>query len=38
MATECGVCAGIHTARKGGTTQMPCSVRTVITPSDANTS
>src|ERR1700682_4055440 len=38
MATECGVFAGIHTARSGGTTQTPCFVRSVITPLDANSS
>src|SRR6266481_6643291 len=36
MATECGVFAGIHTARRVGTTQTPCFVRSVITPLDAN--
>src|SRR5437899_2977301 len=38
IATECGVSAGIHTARSGGTTQTPCSVRRVITPLEANNS
>ena len=36
MATECGVFAGIHTARSGGTTHTPCFVRSVITPLEAN--
>src|SRR5882672_2331194 len=36
MATECGVFAGIHTARRVGTTQTPCFVPSVITPFDAN--
>src|SRR5215472_2807781 len=36
IATECGVFAGIHTARSGGTTQMPSWVRTVMTPLEAN--
>src|SRR5271156_4585393 len=35
MATSCAVSAGIHTARNGGTTQMPSLVFTVITPCDA---
>src|ERR1700733_6272744 len=35
MATPCAVSAGIHTARSGGTTQMPSLVSTVITPSGA---
>src|SRR5215469_4842228 len=38
MATECGVFAGIHTARCGGTTQMPPFVRNVMTPLEANRS
>src|SRR5205807_2440547 len=38
IATECGVSAGIHTARSGGTTQTPCFVRSVITPLEANSS
>src|SRR6266702_2194665 len=38
ISTECGVFAGIHTARSGGTTQTPCFVRSVITPLDANNS
>lgn|SRR6266566_832629 len=38
MVTECGVSAGIHTARIGGTTQTPCRVRSVITPFEANNS
>ncbi|HEY6968826.1 MAG TPA: hypothetical protein VJA94_06470 [Candidatus Angelobacter sp.] len=38
MATECGVFAGIHTARNGGTTHTPSLVRTVMTPADANSS
>src|SRR6267378_3876636 len=38
MTIEWGVFAGIQTPRKGGTTQMPCRVRTVITPTEANTS
>lgn len=32
------VFAGIQTALRGGTIQMPCFVRTVITPLDAKTS
>src|SRR5271169_3623031 len=36
--TEWGVFAGIQTARSGGTTQMPCFARTVITPCEANRS
>src|SRR6266849_10916585 len=38
IATECGVSAGIHTARSGGTTQTPCFVLSVITPLEANNS
>ena len=38
IATECGVSAGIHTARIGGTTQTPCLVLSVITPLEANNS
>jgi hypothetical protein len=38
IATECGVSAGIHTARSGGTTHTPCSVCSVITPLEANNS
>src|SRR5215831_20724539 len=38
MVTECGVSAGIHTARIGGTTQTPFRVRSVITPLEANNS
>src|SRR5216683_7881271 len=32
IATECGVSAGIHIARIGGTAQTPCFVRSVIYP------
>src|SRR5258707_15201045 len=38
MATECGVFAGIQIARSGGTTQTPCLVDRVITPSEAKSS
>src|SRR2546421_7842848 len=38
MATECGVFAGIQTARSGGTTETPCLVDRVITPSEAKSS
>src|SRR5208282_6522792 len=38
MRTECGVFAGIHTARIGGTTQRPGPVETVITPWEAKMS
>src|SRR5216110_2095190 len=34
MATECGVFAGIQTARSGGTTQTPCLVDRVIGDKD----
>src|SRR6266403_1991593 len=38
IATECGVFAGIHNARIGGTTQTPCFVLSAITPLEANSS
>src|SRR6202795_1709024 len=38
MVTEGGVLAGIQTARIGGTTQIPCPVRRVITPFEAKMS
>lgn len=38
VVTKCGVSAGIHTARIGGTTHTPCRVLSVITPLDANNS
>src|SRR5215472_2086376 len=38
VVTECGVSAGIHMARNGGTTQTPCRVLSVITPLEANNS
>jgi hypothetical protein len=38
IATECGMSAGIHTARSGGTAQTPCAVLNVITPLEANNS
>src|SRR6516162_4929792 len=36
ISTEWKVFAGIQTARRGGTTQIPSFVRTVITPVEAN--
>jgi hypothetical protein len=35
MRIACTVPAGTHTARCGGTTQVPASVSTVITPDSA---